>query len=450
MSPKRLARGRVDPVELVPVVGKELGSALRARASTVHVEPDLSDLARRIQAAEDNPRPRGRLALAAAVVLSAAVAGGTLGSLLGPTHPQHALFSSIAGDQGGRLPGGPGHSRPHGRANNQLSAPRRLSRATVIKRVTGAGTSLAAYGTWLAPVAVSSGTAATSCHRAELVTTTATEGGARGTATGVVAVQPLAANGLELVDSGALPTPAGRDLWWATVAVGTRVARVAAEEPGGTTDVMFPAQGIAVLGGVAPSSATSRYFSIVAEDAAGQSLHSIGFLAGSGQEAVGTSQSRKAADPLVPGCESVATPVMGATARGSKPAAPLLAAASVVSAFHQAYNFALPADLAENLAAVASSDTLPGFGQSTRTINQPSKSATASAQAVDVSQVVFLSADTAEVIYRAGSGRWRTGTAVLTGRGSWQVARTTFCGDVANGFPLPGVVRPSLERICSR
>ena len=266
----------------------------------------------------------------------------------------------------------------------------------VTTRTTAAGAHLVAVAMPLPPVAVTSGLQPAGCYAGELITTSVAKGSASASATGVARIQPLASNGLEVVNSGTVPSSGGLDLWWATVAVGSGVARVAAEEPGGTTDAMKPQNGIAVVGGVTPASATPRFFSVVAENASGQSLHSIGFLTGWGPEAAGAagssglaSTAASAAQPqAVRSCEKTLGSGQQASTLGSQPAAPLLAAASVVAAFHQEYRSAGP---------------------------------------VDVSRISFLSARQAEVIYRVGTGlkapgRLRSGAALLRSDGVWRVA----------------------------
>ena len=308
----------------------------------------------------------------------------------------------------------------------------------------------------MSPVGVASGVTVSGCYSNELVTTTATRGTAVGGSTGVVGLQPLAANGLEVVNSGAVPTSGGLDIWWATVAVGSQVARVAAEEPDGATDAMRPQDGIAVLGGLTPTAVTSRFFSVVAEDATGQSLHSIGFLAGWGPEAIGTlpGPSSPVASTSCASAAGAGTPDESATTlHGSQPAAPLLATASVVSAFHQAYAFGSPAGLAVSLSAVEGGTSLesPGGQRSASAgSGRAGVSPESAAGNVEVARVTFLSAREAEVIYRAGGGRWRTGIAFVTRSGLWDVSRTTFCDDVLTGLHATGLIPATVVADCQQ
>ena len=130
---------------------QSLRQALGARASTVHSEPDVGDLMGRIGKAAHRAERRGRLSLAAAVVVAAAVAGGTFGSLAVRVHPRHLLFSGSTANQGGALPTGPGStSGKHGSktevggrtrgAGHAAAVPARLP--VVIARTTATGTQL--------------------------------------------------------------------------------------------------------------------------------------------------------------------------------------------------------------------------------------------------------------------------------------------------------------------
>ncbi|MGO9560654.1 MAG: hypothetical protein ACLPQS_10960 [Acidimicrobiales bacterium] len=299
---------------------------------------------------------------------------------------------------------------------------------------------------------VASGASLNDCLAAELLTTTASKGTAVGTATGVVALQPLAADGLEVVDSGAVPVSASVDLWWATIAVGSNVARVAAEEPDGTTDAMRPEADVAVLGGTTAASVTSRFFSVVAEDASGQSLHSIGFLMGRGSEAIGTSLVPASSTAPSGTCLTSGSADQTVTPSGSQPAAPLLATASVVSAFHQAYTFYASSGVAENLAAVEAGRSLDSSIQPPTSYGALATAQMPSAVVTDVrvATVTFLSAREAEVVYQAGNRRWRTGVAVVSPSGFWEVSRRTFCGDVLSGLPASARIPTAIVTACQR
>jgi hypothetical protein len=449
-----------DPTDL----GTSLRRALSERVSTVHAEPDFGDLKRRIDRAAYGSQRRGRLSLAAAALVVAAVVGGSLGAFLAPIRAQHGILSSSAKNQGGSLPTGPGRSAPskHGlRASGPTNPGTEGQESPLdIKRATAAGTQLTTDGTWLSPVGVASGTSLNDCFAAELLTTTAAKGTAVATSTGVVALQPLAPDGLEVVDSGAMPVSDTVDLWWATIAVGSNVARVAAEEPDGTTDAMRPVADVAVLGGTTAASVTSRFFSVVAEDGSGQSLHSIGFLMGWGPEAIGTSTGQTSSIAPSGTCLTSGSADQTQTTSGSQPAAPLLATQSVVSAFHQAYTFDASSGVATNLAAVesgASLDSSVGQSSSHRTIGSAGSSSAKELQTpstvateVKVATVTFLSAREAEVIYQAGNGRWRTGIAVIASSGIWEVSRHTFCGDVLSGLPATSGIPAAVVTTCQR
>ena len=165
-----------DPTDL----GTSLRRALSERVSTVHAEPDFGDLKRRIDRAAYGSQRRGRLSLAAAALVVAAVVGGSLGAFLAPIRAQHGILSSSAKNQGGSLPTGPGRSAPskHGlRASGPTNPGTKGQESPLdIKRATAAGTQLTTDGTWLSPVGVASGTSLNDCFAAELLTTTAAKG----------------------------------------------------------------------------------------------------------------------------------------------------------------------------------------------------------------------------------------------------------------------------------
>lgn len=64
--------------------------------------------------------------------------------------------------------------------------------------------------------------------------------------------------------------------------------------------------------------------------------------------------------------------------------------------------------------------------------------------------MTFLSAREAEVIYRAGGGRWRTGIAFVTRSGLWDVSRTTFCDDVLTGLHATGLIPATVVADCQQ
>ena len=223
---------------------------------------------------------------------------------------------------------------------------------------------------------------------------------------------------------------------------------------------MRPVADVAVLGGTTAASVTSRFFSVVAEDGSGQSLHSIGFLMGWGPEAIGTSTGQTSSIAPSGTCLTSGSADQTQTTSGSQPAAPLLATQSVVSAFHQAYTFDASSGVATNLAAVesgASLDSSVGQSSSHRTIGSAGTSSAKELQTpssvateVKVAKVTFLSAREAEVIYQAGNGRWRTGIAVIASSGIWEVSRHTFCGDVLSGLPATSGIPAAVVTTCQR
>ncbi len=431
---------------------ERLRRALRAEASSVRVEADLADLRRRIEA---RPRPaRSRLAATAAVVLAASAVGAATGSLLVPSHTRHALLSGLAGNEGGPLPVGPSATAP-GRGgqpavfdlNGATAGLREVLQAPVGLARTGQdGTRLALGADALTPVRVAAGRA-TGCYGGELVTTVARKGAVSGSATGVVGMQPLAPTGLEIVDSGIVPVSRRLGLWFATIAVGPSVARVAAEQPGGATDEAVPTGGLAVLGGVVPRPDQGRIFSAVAENASGRPLQSLGFLVGFGPRLQGGAGGAAASGSA--GCGAWSAP---GSAR--PPASPLLSAASVVAAFHQAFGSpgeALPAALS----AVAGAPVpprlqaaAPGPQATSETASGAADRAAQSRRSVVVADVAFTSPGRAEVVYRLAGGSWSTGSAVLDAAGVWQVGLDSFCGVATAGGAGAVALPPRLVKAC--
>lgn len=370
-------------------LGQLLSQALRARAATVEPEPDLIALAARI-----GGRRRGLGSYAAAaVVLLAAALGGIFGSLIASSHPQHTVLSSSGGSQDGPLP-----TRPHpdrtSAAGAEKMSPLSLSGSSLrldlakapvtIGRIGGAGAHLEARTVWLRPVAVTSGELLSGCFVGQLVSTTAAAGRARTFDLGVIGLQPLSNDGLEVVDSSTAPAAHGEVLWSATVAVGPSVARVVAEEPDGVKDAMAPEHGLAVLGGLAPKSDARSFFSVDAEAGDGASLGALGFLMGSGSTAYGIAAPGAAS--AAGGCSAAQERSGRVTPAGSQPRAPLLASASVVAAVERAY------------------------GETDMSVR------------AQVTRIDFLSAGEAEVEVELRDGLYSTTKAVLGREAIWQVA----------------------------
>lgn len=393
-----------------------LRRSLAARAAAVRAEPDLADLELRIAASEqERPArrsPPARLAAAAAVVVAAAVAGGTLGATLVPSRTQHALLSSQGGNQGGPLPSGPGGSasshapaRVAGPAVGPSALPgsslgllpsaqafgglfRGASRFVIARRTSG-GVETSVSVAPLPAVAVSSASGE-GCYAGELVVTRAQIGAVAAHSVGAAGLPALGPDGLEVVSSGSRPLSSGSDLWWATVAVGSGAARVAAEQPNGITDAATPVTGLAVVAGVVPGAEASGFFSVVAEASSGQPLHSLGFLAGGAPRLVGSdpAQSGSLSRGVAPACSQAGrrgARGLRASARrgaGASPAA-LLAAGSVVAAIEEAHP--------------PTSGGVP----------------------VVVQAVRLLSPGRAEVLYQLADGRLRTAAAAGGRAGTW-------------------------------
>lgn len=446
MSPDRESRrgtGHGRDEAALEAFGESLRSALSTRAAAIEVEPDPMDLAGRIAASGRSAARKGQLMVAAAAVVLAGAVGGAAGILFSPPTPQHTLFSSRTGHEGGPLPTGPStHGRRKAGAGNVYA---HSQPAVDIVRTTADGAALQATGHWLDAFALSNLASGSGCYGAQLVVTTATAGRTTTGGTGVVGVQPLSPSGLEVVSSGSAPAANGQDVWWATVAVGTEVARVAAESPSGGKDATRPTGGVTVIGGLVPADEQSHFFSVVAETGAGEGLSSMGFKLGWGSKMVEAGAST--APTLGAGsCVAQLPEQVVLNSSGSQPSAPLLAASSVVSAFNQAY---APAELAprDQLAAVRQgSDLLAGLPAS---VGSARSARSSRSEVVQVAEVAFLSVSQAEVAYRVGSSRWRSGLAILGPGGLWQVSETTFCSDVSDGLALalPSPIASGCQRV---
>lgn len=418
---------------------------LVARAAVVRSEPDLVGLRERIEKAASRRQARTRLAVAALVLLAAAVCGVGAGSALVRQHLTRTSLSAETGSDAGRLPAGPPPSAPVHRGIVSFGLPRlslsELAGRGVVVRRTAGGVRLQLAARLIDPVVVAAGSTTGGCYAGQLVTTTAAAGSIRGGGLAVVGTEPLAPSDLELVGSGAEPVGDGSEMWWATVAVGSDVARVATESPAQGTDAVTPVDGLAVVGGLVPAGEAGRFFSAVAETAAGDPLGSLGFLLGGGSRLDRPSRATGASRSA--GCVSA----VAAGPRRAPAAAPpspddLLAVSAVVAAYHQAYDGTLAGGPSEALSAVAGAARLgpdeSGAAPLART----------HALSVQVGEVRFVSPSRAEVSYRLAGGEWRTGSAVHGASGGWEVGTVTYCADVLS---LPAALRPfpGLTSSCS-
>jgi hypothetical protein len=395
----------------------DLQRELRARASSLRVSPDLDDLSSRLQRVATRVEHRDRLLVGGAAVVLALAVGGLAGALA--TRPN--VRPGVAEQSRGVIVPGAGH-HPRQRPRRFFAAPGGGARDV---RLSLAGVSLLATERPLAsPVAVTTQwSSRTTCNPVELVTTTAGRSGAFAGGTGVVGLPPLGPSGFEVVDSGDLPTATGADVWWLTAAVGSSVARVAAEGPGGQVAAAAPHGGLALLAGVEPTGvAGPREISAVAENGLGHSLASLGVLIGSGPKAVGeqvpdwssasSAAGRHGASQAAAGsCDVVRLPPAVPSVTASLPADPRLAAAAVVTAYEEAFQGALVNPTTVGPATGEYAMPLPG---------------------VTVREVSFLTATRAEVVYRVTGGLWRTGLAVLTGGSRWTVSDVPECEVATN------------------
>lgn len=445
-----------------------LREAFASRAAAVHVEADYASLERRIRRWQRARERRSHLGLAAVVVLLAGVVGGVVASFVPSVPPQSALYTSSSGNQGGPLPRGatrsgagkttPGSSTSRataGRVEQGLADYGAMGGQPVtIARTTSTGVRLSATGRWAPRVSVTSGLSS-SCYGYEVVSTSVSAKGASAGAIGVVGLQSLGPDGLEVVNSGSVAYSSSRALWWATIAVGPAVARVAAEEPGGSTDATQPTAGLAVIGGRARPAEVGRFFSVVAESASGRPLHSVGFLADWGPTLVGSVASGSSPRASGAGCGAASASSL-ATSSGSQPAAPLLAASSVLAAFHQAWTPSGGAWLKERLSTVLDGGGLLSAkgAKSAASVPVPSPAAVPGASValgrVDVSRVQFAAADRATVVYRLDGGPWQTGTAVLGQTGKWLLSRRTFCSGLLDSASPLAWAPPRVVTACGR
>jgi hypothetical protein len=421
----------------------ELGRQLHAKATNVRVAPNPADLASRIRSAERRVARHERLALGAAVVVLAASLGGLAGAFASTPQAKPSNSESTRYTAGGTGPTTPGPPTTTPTGGNKPPGHATPARRTAIDVQLAGGVSLTAtvqpFGS---PVAVSSEESATAeCASGEIVTTTVGQSGSFGGGTSVAELPALGPGGLEILSSGILQASGSSQEWWVTTAVGSQVTTVAAENVGGVPVMSAPSDGIDVLAGPVPESSVSDgEMSAVAESAAGD--ESLAFSLGSGPEAVGTA----AGVTELPGCSPLRLPSQPSSAAASQPAEPSLAAASVIASFEQADSANPLLGFAANLAAVSDGGRLSSPAEtSKRSVAKPGSEAAASdGGVVDVQQVTFLSASTADVVYHVENGVLFTGEAQLGPSGIWRMSFATFCSSlragIVEGDPPSGVV----------
>jgi hypothetical protein len=376
----------------------DIARELQARAASLRASPDLADLSARLQRVAVRAEHRDRLVIGGAALALALALGGLAGALATRPAGTEPVASPSAGVVGGNIR--PDHANAHRERGRSTRRP-----ATEL-RLSVSGVSLLAIGRSLpSPVAVTTQwSSAVSCNRAVLVTTTVGRSGAFAGASGIIGLPALAPWGLEVVDSGVLPTQTGGEVWWLTAAAGSAVARVAAEGPGGQVVTAQPRDGLALLAGSqVASSAGITDISAVAEDSQGQSLASLAVVMGSGPKVAGEQPasseggSGTSGTPAPSACAVLPLPPLPDSATSSQPGDPRLAAAAVVAAYEAIFQHAMAqGPLSGDSGTVG--ETLP---------------------AVAVRQVSFVSATRAEVVYRMHAGLWQTGTAVLGAAGRW-------------------------------
>ncbi|HXY44749.1 MAG TPA: hypothetical protein VEH29_11215 [Acidimicrobiales bacterium] len=425
----------------------ELRRQLHAKAAALRTAPDFPDLAGRIAARDGRVRRHERMALGAAVIVLAASLGGLAGALVGSPRAKQSngQYTRSFPEQVRPGPRQGATSQP-ATGNLAPEGPR-----TIISRQAPGGVSVVAtVQPFSSPVAISSEWSPGSlCVTGEIVSTTVGETGSFGGGTSVAQLPMLTSSGLEVLSSGVLPVAGGGQEWWVTAAVGRGVARVAAENVGGTPVTVTPSSaGIAVVtGSMSGPDTNSGEMSAVAEGAGGDA--SLGFLLGSGPRAVGESPAGSDAS----GCSSLVPQAGPSSASSSQPAEPELAAGSIIAAFDQAFSANPLLGFAANLAAVEDGDRLGAAPASKDAARQEvTGSAAVSGEAataggtVEVRQVTFLSASDAEVVYRLNDGVLLTGLAEL-GSGIWRVSLGTFCDSLSSRL-IEGDVPLSVVSAC--
>ena len=417
-------------------VDEELTRQLRARAALVRSEPDLAELSRRIRLQERRAVRRERLAVAGAAVVLAGSLGGLVGSLVSSrrvAQPSERLAGGTA-----VLGPGPAHASRAAHRTPTLQPPRLLVSETLAGglavRVTvqPLGSPVEVDGAW---------GSFSICGTGQIVTTTVGSGSSVGSGTGVTGLVALGSGGIEVVSSGSVPMTSGGGIWWVVLAVGSSVARVAAEGASGGIVATRPVQGLAVLASTSASS--ESWVSTVAEAADGQSLSSMQVLLGDGLRFVNAPSSSTGR------CSELATPQVASSASASQPASPALAASSVIGSFEQAFSPDLLQGYASNLAAVVDGAELEAEASASAesgSFGPLSVPRAPDGPPVLVRQVTFVSAGAAEVIYRLSDGIWRVGSAALGSDGTWRVTRATYCAAVRAGAPL--VVPDSVTAAC--
>jgi hypothetical protein len=438
----------------------DLSRQLHGRAAAVRVTADVDDLQYRIRNRAHRVQRRERLALSAAVVVLAASVGGLAGALVRVPHAG-SKDASDSGYLNGSSKPAPKHATAPA-VQSRLSAPAPI---TVVNTALPGGLHVAATLQPLTrPLAITfQWNSSVECSKASILTTTVGQDGQFGGATAITSLPALSPSGLEILSSGILQVPGGGQVWWATVSVGTAVARVAAESIGGTPVAATPSRGVAVLAGpMSTSSNSAGDMSAVVEAADGQSLQSLAFVLGQDPIVVGEAATRQVA-----GCSTASLPSAPDSATASQPADPQLDAGAIVASFEQAFSANTLLGFSANLAAVAGGETLTAPpATSTRTTKtsassdissdapkmSPATGAQASATSAEdgaglgIQQVSFTSARSATVVYTIGTVSF-TGLATLGADGIWRVAKETFCAAALAGL-VQTVVPPNFIGAC--
>lgn len=385
----------------------EVSRLLRARAASARAAPDVEDLAARIRTRSRTTERRHRIVLMSASLVLATSLGGLVGALASVPPPRTAVISPLGGVAGARRTTASGsHIRMEPGALPTQSA----SRPVVVSFEVGGVTVQASRRALANPVAVTAGGREVACASAALVSTTVTRPGSFAGGAAVVGLPVLSAGGLEIVESGALPTETGGFVWWLTAAVGSSVAKVAAQLPGGQIVTGTPSSGLVVLAGTEPAgTSAASVMSAVAETAQGGTLSSlwtpVGAVPYPEGEAVNQSPGGGRSS-----CSIVSMPASPATRAASRaaPSDPALAAAQVIAAFE----------------TQPPAGTTSGIDVSSGTEGGVSAATAGAGAPFVVRQVSFLSGTRADVVYRLRtSSVWQVARAALSAGGRWEVTR---------------------------
>lgn len=446
MTERRNATGRSDDE-----LGAQLARELERLVASTRTGPDLADLSRRIEHHDRRIRRSARLVIAAALIVLAGSVGSLGGALLvhGSSTPVSVFDAAARAGGSSALFGA---SRRHTAVERttlrtghaEVAAPTAAPGGTVqlFRRSAAGGISITVLEQPLSSrvALLSSASADEACASGSLVTAQVLAGGSGGGGDAVIGFPALGRSGLEIAASGSFPS--GSDTtWWAVVAVGSGVAQVAVQFPGGAVDEMHPVDGVGVLAGEVKDSVATTGASAVAESADLSVLAALGFDLGTQPKVVGapSSEGGRGGSRLARSCSGSLLAGVGSLAAGAATAPGVEETASeaaIVASFEQAFT---PDPLFGEQGSLQAVSDRAGL---LKALDEAGPSARPFPHGVTVEAVELLvppgaagSAEgptSADVAYRLGSGSLRVGLAELSG-GAWEVARSTFCADLGVG-----------------